>query len=311
LLLQPLDEPSWLQAGLAHPLIKSLLPFPVLAALAYPIWYLFGSTWRTLDAEARADQAIRAQTNEFDFRPAVCLTLVAMILTIQEYYGGRTLYEGVIRPELAALHDAGHTWLRAKKYDQLYSYVWWSAARVLGYVVVPVLVWKLCFPKDRILDFGLHVKGFLTHLWIYVGLLAIIIPVMLIVAQQPDFGSYYPFYKLSSRSWFDFLAWEAAYYLQFFALEFFFRGWMVGALRRNMGASAIFVMCVPYCMIHYGKPYLEAHGAIVAGVVLGSLSMKTRSIYAGFLLHVTVAAAMDFLSLWKRDALPLVFWAPG
>ena len=83
---------------------------------------------------------------------------------------------------------------------------------------------------------------------------------------------------------------------------------MVGALRRTMGSGAIFVMAVPYCMIHYGKPYLEAHGAIVAGVVLGSLSMRTRSIYAGFLVHVTVALGMDTLSLWKRSALPVSLW---
>jgi hypothetical protein len=82
-------------------------------------------------------------------------------------------------------------------------------------------------------------------------------------------------------------------------------------LRRTLGAAAVFAMAVPYCMIHYGKPYLEAHGAIVAGVVLGSLSMRTRSIYAGFLLHITVAVGMDALSLWKRGALPTVWWPPG
>jgi len=81
-------------------------------------------------------------------------------------------------------------------------------------------------------------------------------------------------------------------------------------LRRTMGSAAIFVMAVPYCMIHYGKPYLEAHGAIVAGVVLGSLAMRTRSIYAGFLLHITVAVGMDLLSLYKRGAIPQNFW-PG
>jgi membrane protease YdiL (CAAX protease family) len=63
-------------------------------------------------------------------------------------------------------------------------------------------------------------------------------------------------------------------------------------------------------MIHFGKPYLEANGAIVAGVVLGSLAMRTKSIYAGFLVHITVAFAMDFLSLWHRAALPRVWWAP-
>jgi len=49
----------------------------------------------------------------------------------------------------------------------------------------------------------------------------------------------------------------------------------------------------------------------VAGVVLGSLAMRTRSIYAGFLVHITVAVGMDFLSLYKRGVLPTVFWPSG
>jgi membrane protease YdiL (CAAX protease family) len=141
--------------------------------------------------------------------------------------------------------------------------------------------------------------------------LAIVLPAMLLVARQPDFGAYYPFYKTASRSWFDFLAWEAMYFAQFFALEMFFRGFWLGALRRSLGSGAIFAMIVPYCMIHYGKPFLEANGAIIAGMALGSLSMKTKSIYQGFLVHITVAGLMDWLALSHRHALPTTFWAPG
>ena len=61
------------------------------------------------------------------------------------------------------------------------------------------------------------------------------------------------------------------YFAQFFALEMFFRGFWLGVLRKSFGSGAIFAMAVPYCMIHYGKPYLEAIGAIVAGIALGSL----------------------------------------
>jgi membrane protease YdiL (CAAX protease family) len=68
--------------------------------------------------------------------------------------------------------------------------------------------------------------------------------------------------------------------------------------------GAIFSMVVPYVMIHFPKPYLEACGAIVAGVVLGSLSMKTGSIWAGFLIHSTVAILMDLLALEQRDRMP-------
>jgi len=63
-------------------------------------------------------------------------------------------------------------------------------------------------------------------------------------------------------------------------------------------------------MIHFGKPYLEACSAMVAGTVLGSLSMRTRSIYAGFLVHGTVAILMDVLSLYRQNGLPVLL-RPG
>jgi len=313
--LEPLSLPvrdlapvSLLQSLLAYPPVKAVLPLPILAAIAGPIAWFFRGTWATLDAEALAE---RSAGKAFDYRPAACLGITAVVLTLQEYYGGRQFFHSVLRPELLELHATTWPWLRFDRYGELYAYGWWCLARSLGYVAVPFLAWKLLFREDSLLDMGLRTRGFVKHLWVYGACLAIVIPVMLLVSQQEDFGSYYPFYKQSSRSVFDLVAWEAMYWIQFFALELFFRGWMLGALKRSMGSAAIFVMAVPYCMIHYGKPYLEAHGAIVAGVVLGSLAMRTRSIYAGFLLHVTVAVSMDLLSLYKRGAIPRVFWPGG
>ena len=296
---------SWFDTFLGYPPIKALLPIPIIAAIAPVIWWFFRDTWREIDAEA---EVARRQEGLDYRRPAACLVIVAVVLTLQEYYGGRSFYDGWFRPWLVELEAHGHPRLHLDKYDEFYSYCWWVLSRVTGYVLIPFPLWKLLFPKDSLLDMGLRGRGFFKHIWIYGLCLAVVIPAMLLVARQPDFGNYYPFYKLASRSWFDFLIWEAIYWLQFFSLELFFRGWIVGALRKSMGAGAIFVMAAPYCMIHYGKPYLEAHGAIVAGVVLGSLAMRTRSIYSGFLVHITVAFSMDFLALWHRDALPKTFW---
>lgn len=310
----PLDsfqEVSWFHSFIGSPTIKSLLPIPIIAALLPPLWWMFRKTWKELDYEATEYRMKLRDEGRVDYRPQLCLIVVAMVLTIQEYYGGRTYYDNTLRPWIETLEASGVKFLKLSKYDSLYSYAWWVFARVLGYVIIPVGVWKAFYPKDSLLDYGLRGKGFFQHLWIYGVFLAIVVPVMFLVSRQPDFGTYYPFYKLSSRSWADLLMWEAMYGIQFFALEFFFRGWMVGALRRSLGAAAILVMCVPYTMIHFGKPYLEAHGALIAGIVLGSLSMKTKSVYSGFLLHVSVAFGMDLLSLYKRDQLPSVFWAPG
>lgn len=301
-----LDPISWGQTLLSYPPLKALLPIPILIAMAPVLVWFFRGTWREIDAEAARERA--ASGGALDYRPIVCMVLTAVVLTVQEYYGGRQFFQLTLRPELERLSAGPWQWLAFERYEELYAYGWWCFSRSAGYVVPPLVAWKLLFPKDSILDMGLRIRGFVQHLWVYGVCLAIVIPTMLIVAQQPDFGSYYPFYKQSSRSLFDFMAWEAMYWVQFFALELFFRGWMVGALRHTMGSAAIFVMALPYCMIHYGKPYLEAHGAIVAGVVLGSLAMRTRSIYAGFLLHITVAFGMDLLSLYKRGALPSNLW---
>jgi membrane protease YdiL (CAAX protease family) len=243
-----------------------------------------------------------------DYRPIACLILVAIVLTLHEYYGGRNFYESSIKPVLAEYAaEPGREWLQFAKFDELLGYTWWVLARVGGYLL-PLPLWKILFPKDSLLDMGLRTKGFMQHIWIYIACLSIVVAAMLVMATQPDFLNYYPFYKQSSRSWLDFLLWQGMYWMQFFALELFFRGWMLAALRRTMGMGAIFVMVVPYCMIHFGKPYLEAHAAIVAGVVLGSLAMRTRSIYAGFLVHITVATLMDTMALASRDALPTTFW---
>jgi membrane protease YdiL (CAAX protease family) len=289
---------------------KPLIPIPGLLIVLPVVWLFFRNTWRELDEDAHRHRGKLLAEGRMDYRPFIALVIAALILTMQEYYGGRQYFEETVRPLLARYEIAHPGRLKLFKYDDLYGFGWWAFTRIAGYTIVPFGLWKIFFPRDSLLDMGLRTRGFLHHAWIYALFLAVVLPAMLVVAHEPDFGSYYPFYKLSSRSWVDFLLWEAMYFAQFFALEMFFRGWWLGTLRKSFGSGAIFAMAVPYCMIHYGKPYLEANGAIIAGIALGSLSMKTKSIYQGFLVHVTVAGLMDWLALSHRHALPTVLWAP-
>jgi membrane protease YdiL (CAAX protease family) len=288
---------------------KPILPIPALILVLPLVYWFFRTTWRELDEEAQRHRGELLASGRWDPRPFVALVLCAVILTMQEYYGGRTFFEETIRPWLMRT-EVHHPRIKVAKYDDLYGFAWWATARVVGYSIVPLIVWKIAFVRDSILDLGLRTRGFFKHAWIYLLFLLIVLPLMFLVSREPDFGSYYPFYKTASRSWFDYLVWEAMYFAQFFALEVFFRGFWLGALRKSFGSGAIFAMAVPYCMIHFQKPYLEVNGAIIAGIALGSLSMKTKSIYQGFLVHVTVAGLMDWLALSHRHALPKVFWAP-
>jgi hypothetical protein len=286
-------------AWIDQPHIKWALPIPILFALAPLIWLFFRSTWKELDDDAFDRRAALRSQGLVDYRPMVALGLAAIVLIVQDYYGGSAIWSTELRPWIET-HP--RWWTRLESYDELLGLSWWATCRIGGYVL-PLLIWRLFFRRDSILDFGLRTRGFLEHAWIYAMFVVVMIPLMTVVARQPDFGGYYPFYRGASRSWLDFGIWEALYVGQFFALELFFRGWWVRACR-TFGAGAIAAMVVPYAMIHIGKPYLEACGAIVAGTVLGSLSMKTKSIYAGFLVHITVAILMDVLALDRRGGLP-------
>ena len=250
--------------------------------------------WRAIDRETVRTPEDAGTTS---IKVLVILVTVAISLTLQEYIGGHNAYVRYFP------NDGSRYW-------ELWGFVWWSGWRVLGYVVIPMIVIAF-MPGERIFDYHVSLRGFWKHLWIYVLLFACVLPAVIAASTTKSFRHTYPFYRMANRSQFDLWAWQVLYAAQFLSLEFFFRGFMLHGLRRVMGANAIFVMIVPYCMIHYGKPYLEAHGAIVAGVVLGSLAMRTKSIYSGFLVHITVAFLMDLLALWKRGALPTTLWAPG
>lgn len=264
----------------------------------------FLETWRTIDAEAAQE---RAQHTGYDFRPLCALALAAVSLTLMEYFGsGYVLDEWLQRLGPPANEGGLHDWvwsLRGSPYYRLYQLIYWSLWRVLGYFVVPAMLIKWGF-HERLQDHGLRTAGFAQHAWIYVLFYAVVLVLVVAVSFRPDFSSYYPFYKQAHRSGAELLIWELFYAAQFFALEFFFRGFWLQSCKRMLGSHAIFAMMVPYCMIHYGKPWLEALAAIIAGVVLGTLAMKTRSIWSGFLIHVSVAVSMDVAALLQGPGLP-------
>jgi len=290
---------KWLEI----PAVKIAISVLLWIVAAPFVWWLFRGTWRELDAEGLALRRDLAARGEIDYRPMVALALVAFVQTFQEYYGRpdfylRSIY-GIIDRHARA-HPGSIFNLRV--YDELYTRAWWGLTRVGGYLL-PLAVWPLFFRRDSLLDFGLRGRGFRAHAWIYALCVVVMVPVLMLVSRQPDFADYYPMYKTAGRSWLDFLTWEFIYLAQFFTLEIYFRGFWLRAMR-TFGSGAIFSMIVPYCMIHYGKPYHEAMAAVIAGVVLGSLAMRTRSIYAGFLVHATVAVLNDILALTRKHALP-------
>ena len=266
----------------------------------------FWETWRSIDGDAAAFREAHggksdASTTAFVFIvAAVCLTLSDI-----NYLGGQgafvkftLFFDDPATPDRHPLLWSLFGWLKPEtpfylsRYYELFQMAYWTTVKIIAYLLIPAIAIAV-HPRLSFKDVGLRTDGMLSHLVVYAVLFVPVLQAVIAVSFTESFSSYYPFYSNSMRSPFDFWAWELMYIAQFFALEFFFRGFMLQPTRRSMGSTAIVAMMVPYVMIHYGKPMEECFAAVLAGTVLGTLALKTRSIWAGFFLHVSVALSMD------------------
>jgi len=237
---------------------------------------------------------------------SITVVIVAMLcLVIIEYLGqhpGFTYFAGFLDfVGLYSLEDKFTLMMVYHPDRQLNELTYWVSVIFLCYFIIPALFVKFVF-RQKLSDYGLALGNVIKDYRIYVIMIVVMLPLVYLVSFTQGFQAKYPFYRLApgQELWPKFWIWQALYFMQFFALEFFFRGFIVHGLKRTLGYYSVFIMTIPYCMIHFGKPFAETVAAIVAGIVLGTLSLKSRSIFLGVLIHYTVAITMDLLSLWQK-----------
>lgn len=236
-------------------------------------------------------------------RVMLALACVSVSLLILHY----AKFSANLQMLLAWLDESYWQRLEANGWLELCGYLWWTLCHLLTFIVLPWLVIRFGF-KQSMLDFGWRWNQVGAHWRGYLLLLSPILVFVVLVSFGEDFVEHYPFYRQAGRSWLDLLVWELLYMSQFVFLEFFFRGFMLNALRPAIGANAIWVMCVPYMMIHLPKLALEATGAILFGLFLGILALQSRSIWGGVLVHAGVALSMDIAALLRKQDLPGSFF---
>ena len=184
---------------------------------------------------------------------------------------------------------------------QLNRLAYWITIVVLFYLIIPAIFIKFVF-KEKLSDYGFRLGNLKKDYTVYLVMLIIMLPLVFLMSRTHSFQLRYPFYNLKpgEKLFPNFFIWEVLYFVQFIGVEFFFRGFMLHGTKRQLGFYSIIFMVVPYCMIHFGKPMTEAIAAIVAGIALGILSLKSKSIIPGVLIHFSVAIAMDFAALYQK-----------
>jgi hypothetical protein len=248
------------------------------------LWVLDPRRWRGPFAEVERETWV------------ICIVAAAGLILHEQVFRAEHFFDAVraFAPEWGRrvfLVDKPH-------WASILRFAWWTCGTTLGWVAVPLLAGSLvCGHGPR--DYGLRAIP-LRKMTPYALVLASFVPVIALAAAfVPGFAATYPYFRPEPADWLwrTFLLYELAYGLQFFAVEFFFRGYLVNGLGRAMGYRAVLVALLPYVMLHFRKPMPEALGSIVAGTILGAFALRTGSIWGGLLIHVGVAWSMDILAL--------------
>jgi len=227
--------------------------------------------------------------------PAVIIIGASVFLIVSHYQGSA----GYLRTLTGPRFDQ-HPWL------PVLGYFWWFGTSVALYLVMPLI---LAFATRGSFHerYGLQLGDWKAGLSITGLFLLVMLPATWFASTLDSFKGIYPLagsaaYTVSAagkatNSWTVFWSYEAAYFAYFIAWEFLFRGWMVHGIAPKWGTgTAIMVQVMPFAVMHLGKAELETLGSIIAAIALGILSVRTRSMLYGALIHGVVAFWMDWLS---------------
>ena len=231
----------------------------------------------------------------------ICIT-VAFSLSMIKYLGDYRFFLDLLKSTgLTHFADTFESQMTTNPHAELYRLIYWASNVIFFYVIPPFILIRFVF-KEKFAEYGLGFKGAFKDYKVYGAMLLVMIPLVLFFSTTKSFQARYPFYDLSEGEspYPNLLIWELIYFVQFFALEFFFRGFMLHGTKQKFGFYSVFVMTIPYCMIHFGKPLPETIAAIIAGIVLGTFSLKSKSIWLGVAIHYSVAITMDLCSLWQK-----------
>ena len=153
--------------------------------------------------------------------------------------------------------------------------------RLVLYALVPLLVVIFGF-RDRPARYGLRLGDWRVGLPLTVVGCAVMTPIVLWFAAQPDARAYY------APSWSNLPDVLLTNVLDLFSSEFLFRGFLLFCLVRVMGPIGILVATLPFVFSHLTKPELELLSTLGGGMVYGWLAWRTESILWGATAHTYI-----------------------
>lgn len=213
-----------------------------------------------------------------DNRKALILWLVAAVcLLLKMYEGDYTFF---------VKHFSGN--IESAEWQKWMKWLWHHGASLVLFALVPIVVVRLAF-KEKLSEYGLTLGDWRFGLKATLAAFIILPLPLYFSAQNPEHAGWYleqfP-YALMQQGPLWVGLWALTYLPHYVGWEFFFRGFLQFGIKKHYGvAAAILVPAILTVLMHIGKPEGESWGALVGGIYLGLLALRTRSIVYPLLFH--------------------------
>ncbi|MBE0433966.1 CPBP family intramembrane metalloprotease [candidate division WOR-3 bacterium] len=148
-------------------------------------------------------------------------------------------------------------------------------------------------PKDYGISIGEPKKWFVDVLVFYL----IFLVILFIAFKFTNLSNIYPLYRKARHGYSFFFFYQLAQLWYMLGWEFFFRGFMLFGLEKSFGRLTVMVQALAFALAHFRKPQIEAYGAVLAGIILGLLALRSRSFLPCVVLHYMIVLTADILGI--------------
>ena len=183
----------------------------------------------------------------------------------------------------------------------LIEYLYWFFGDFITFFVLPILIIRF-FLKEKLSNYGLRIGDYKVGLKITLVFILIMLPLLWFISSSDAFANVYPHLPSARESWQTFFIYEIGLLIYLMAWEFVWRGYMLFGLYEKFGFYSIFIQMIPFVILHNGKPMLETFGSILAGLALGILALRTKSIFYCVIAHMSVMFSIDLISTLRYRA---------
>lgn len=186
-------------------------------------------------------------------------------------------------------HKFFHVNYNAKQIPDLIFYI---SGTILFFILIPAIINPIFF-REKLRDLGLrlpHKK--IEAILLSMVALVILVPVVLFLAKQHQLREFYSLGHPGALKLFFILV--VIFPLYYFCEEFFFRGFLLVHLWKNVRWHSLWITDIIFTLAHVTKPLMEIIIALPAGIIFAYLALRTKSIFPSMFVHYCLGVLMLF-----------------